>query len=192
MGTMGSQITSPTIVYSTVYSGADQRKHPSLTFARGIHRWPVNSPHKGPVTRKMFPFDDAITRNADRFFSALMCNTVSGCIQLLPWWRHQMETFSALLAIYAGNSSVTGEFPAQRPVTRSFDVFFDLWLNKRLSKQWWGWWFETPPRPLWRHSNEWPTHSINKGHAQQLKTNNKTRDKNKGTYTLNFETEFAM
>ena len=51
------------------------------------------------------------------------------------WWRHQMETFSALLATCAGNSPVPGEFPAQRPVTRSFDVFFDLHLNKRLSKQ---------------------------------------------------------
>ena len=51
------------------------------------------------------------------------------------WWRHQMETFSALLAICAGNSPVTGEYPAQRPVTQSFDVFFDLRLNKRLSKQ---------------------------------------------------------
>ena len=70
------------------------------------------------------------------------------------WWRHQMETFSALLAICAGNSSVTGEFPAQRPVTRSFGVLFDLCLNKRLSKQCWGWWFEIPPRPLWRHCNE--------------------------------------
>ena len=49
------------------------------------------------------------------------------------WWRHQMETFSALLAICAGNSPVPGEFPAPRPVTRSFDVFFDLCLNKRLS-----------------------------------------------------------
>ena len=64
------------------------------------------------------------------------------------WWRHQMETFSALLAIYAGNSLVTGEFPAQRQVTRSFDVFFDLRLNKRLSKQSWGWLFEMPLRPL--------------------------------------------
>ena len=54
-----------------------------------------------------------------------------------------METFSALLAICAGNSPVPGEFPTQRPVTRSFDVFFDLRLNKRLSKQSWGWWFET-------------------------------------------------
>ena len=46
--------------------------------------------------------------------------------QLLAWWRHQMDTFSALLALSVGNSSVTGEFPAQRPVTRSFDVFFDM------------------------------------------------------------------
>ena len=69
------------------------------------------------------------------------------------WWRHQMETFSALLAISARNSPVTGEFPAQRPVTRSFDVFLDLRLNKRLSKQSWGWWFETLSRPLWRHRN---------------------------------------
>ena len=53
----------------------------------------------------------------------------------------------------AGNSPVPGEFPTQRPVTRSFDVFFHLRLNKRLSKQWWGWWFETPSRPLWRHRN---------------------------------------
>ena len=52
-----------------------------------------------------------------------------------------------------GNSPVTHEFPTQRPVTRSFDVFFDLRLNKWLSKQSWGWWFETPSRPLWRHSN---------------------------------------
>ena len=48
----------------------------------------------------------------------------------------------------------TGEFPSQSPVTRSFDVFFDLRLNTRLSKQWWGWWFETPLRSLWRHHNE--------------------------------------
>ena len=65
-----------------------------------------------------------------------------------------METFSALLALCAGNSPVTGEFPAQRLVTRSFDGFFDLRLNKRLSKQWWRWWFETPSRPLWRHCND--------------------------------------
>ena len=54
---------------------------------------------------------------------------------ILSWWRHQMETFSELLAICAVNSPVTGEFPSQRPVTWSFDVFFDLRRNKRLSKQ---------------------------------------------------------
>ena len=70
-----------------------------------------------------------------------------------PWWRHQMKTFSALVAICAGNSPVFGEFPAQRPVTRSFDVFFDMLPNKRLSKQWWSWWFETPSCSLWRHCN---------------------------------------
>ena len=63
MGAIASQITSLTIVYSTVYSTADQRKHQSaasLAFVRGIHRAPGNSPHKWPVTRKMFPFDDVI------------------------------------------------------------------------------------------------------------------------------------
>ena len=72
---------------------------------------------------------------------------------MCSWWRHQMEIFSALLAICAGNSPVTGEFPTQRPVTRSFDVYFDLRPKERLSKQWWGWWFETLSRSLWRHRN---------------------------------------
>ena len=70
---------------------------------------------------------------------------------VITLWRHQMESFSALLALCAGNSPVTGEFPVQKPVTRSFDVFFDLRLNEQLSKQSWGWWFETPSRPLWCH-----------------------------------------
>ena len=61
-----------------------------------------------------------------------------------------MGTFSALLALCAGNSPVTGEFPAQRPVTRSFEVSFDLCLNNLLSKQTGGWRFETPSRSLWR------------------------------------------
>ena len=74
---------------------------------------------------------------------------------MTTWWRHQMETFSALLAICAGNSPVPGEFPTQRPVTRSFDLFFDLRLNKRLSKQSWGWWFETLTWSLWRHCNKY-------------------------------------
>ena len=66
MGAMASQITSLTFVYSTDYSGADQRKHQSsasLAFVQGIHRLPVNSPHKWPVTREMIPFDDVIMRD---------------------------------------------------------------------------------------------------------------------------------
>ena len=73
----------------------------------------------------------------------ILWDTQYDIIQDKTWWRHQMETFSALLAICAGNSPVPGEFPTQRPVTRSFDVYFDLRPNKWLSKQSWGWWFET-------------------------------------------------
>ena len=63
-----------------------------------------------------------------------------------------MATFSVLLALCAGKSPVTSEFPLQRPVTCSFDVFFHLCLE-RLSKQSWGWWFEMPSRSLWHHCN---------------------------------------
>ena len=162
------------VVYSTVYSDANQSKHQSsasLAFVSGIHRGPMNSPHKWPVTRKMFPFDDVIiltcvTRpqctdgdsndiNSSMLVPPAMVKTTSP-YEKQPgeaWWRHQMETFFALLAICAGNSPVTGEFPTQRPVTRSFDAFFHLRLNKWLSKQSWGWWFEMLSRPLWRQGN---------------------------------------
>ena len=70
------------------------------------------------------------------------------------WWRHQMGTFSVLLALCEGNTPVTGGFPSQRPATRSFDVFFDLRLNERVSKQSRRRWFETPSRSSWRHCNE--------------------------------------
>ena len=83
------------------------------------------------------------------------------CCVWYTWWRQQMETFSALLAIWAGISPVTGEFPAQKPATPSFDISFDLLLDKRLSEHWWGWWFKTPSHPLWRHINDivdWCSH----------------------------------
>ena len=75
MGAMASQITSLTIVYSTVYSDADERKHQSsasLVFVRGIQRSPVNSPHKGSVTRKMFPFNDVIMQCRNNFLSVII------------------------------------------------------------------------------------------------------------------------
>ena len=77
MSAMASQITSLTIVYSTFYSGADQRKHQSsasLAFVWGIHRWPVNSPHKWPVTQKMFPLDDVIMVIVLKVYSPNTCH----------------------------------------------------------------------------------------------------------------------
>ena len=94
MYSIASQITSLTIVYSTIYSGADQRTHKSsasLAFVRGNHRIPVNSPHKRPVTRKMLPFDDVII-----------------CIYItMPWWGHDKQTLTALPAFSKGNPPVT-------------------------------------------------------------------------------------
>ena len=89
--------------------------------------------------------------NIFRGWMKMLSPNSSGWYCVSSWWHHQMETFFALLALCVGNFPVTGEFPAQRAVTRRFDVFFDLRLNKRLSKQSWGWWFETPSPTLWRH-----------------------------------------
>ena len=104
-------------------------------------RWIISFSKQTPVTWSKWPSEAILSGNWHLFS---LCSS---------WWRHRMETSSALLALCAGNSPVTGEFPSQRPVTRNFGVFFDLRLNKRLSKQWWGWWFETPSCPLWRHCN---------------------------------------
>ena len=79
------------------------------------------------------------------------------------WWRHQIEIFSTLLALCVGNTPVIGEFPSQRPVTRSFDVFFDLRLHEWLSKQPLDWWFETPSCPWWRNCKDiWCVYSEHK------------------------------
>ena len=89
-GSIASQITSLTIVYSTVYSGTDQRKHQSvasLAFEWGIHRGPVNSPHKGPVTRKLVPFDDVI-----------MDVAVLSTKHILSIYRHLLYWSSLLLS----------------------------------------------------------------------------------------------
>ena len=106
MGAMASQITSLTIVYSTVYSGVDQRKHQSsasLASVRGIHRWPVNSPHKGPVTLKIFPFDDVIMSWVNGYYDAFAC---MACIKLtnrryltkkLKWkYNHSLKSMHAV------------------------------------------------------------------------------------------------
>ena len=99
-----------------------------------------------------FTLETANTRTSSIIFNH-KCGKLWCKWRHITWWRHQMEKFSAVLALCAGNSPVTGEFPWQRPVTRSFDVFFDLRLKKRLNKQSRRRWFETTWRPLWRHRN---------------------------------------
>ena len=91
MSTMASLITSPTIVYSSIYSGTGERKHQSsasLAFVWRIHRWPVNSPHKGPVTREMFRFDDVIM-NSTSVAVGLLCivndYTFLGWSKIISW-----------------------------------------------------------------------------------------------------------
>ena len=92
---------------------------------------------------------------------------VSSNEKVLSWWCYQMETFSILLVIYAGNSQFTGEFPSQRPVTQSFDVFFDLCLDKWLSKQLRCQCFEMLSCSLWHHCNIIHT-SINQQKVNKL------------------------
>ena len=105
-------------------------------------------------TSIQFYWLDSVTDTQSRMHCILAPFDIYQSVLLDTWWRHQMETFSTLLAIYAGNSPVTGEFPAQRPVTQSFGVFFDRTPNKWLSKQSRGWWFETLWHPLCHHCND--------------------------------------
>ena len=91
-----------------------------------------------PYISLILPVTNMIYKSSSRYLKSDNNQTnndeVILCGMVIAWWRHQMETFSALLAFYAGNSPVPGEFPTQRPVTRSFDVTFDLRPNKPLSK----------------------------------------------------------
>ena len=171
MSAVVSQITGVSIVCSIVCSGTNQRNHQrsaSLAFVRGIHRWPVDFPHKGPVTRKMFPFDDVIMPRILRPQNQKIRVENGRCLIY-----NYIFTLSATVMMTSSNGNIfrvtgplcgefigPGEFPTQRPVTRSFDVFFDLRLNKRLSKQPWGWWFETPLWSLWRHCNVVTTYNV--------------------------------
>ena len=104
MGAIESQITGMTIVYSTVCSGADQRKHQSsvsLAFVCGIHRWPVNSPHKGLLTRKMFPFYDVI------MYGLMSCLWLcrKRILQAMGKQFHHTDQGSISLTIFVRNSN---------------------------------------------------------------------------------------
>ena len=103
MGAMASQITSLIIVYSNVYSGTDQRKHQrsaSLAFLRGIHRWPMNSPHKWPVTRKMFPFNDVIMTYNSAILRSInwMLQTPMPCIFHIALISHYSDVIKGAMA----------------------------------------------------------------------------------------------
>ena len=84
-----------------------------------------------------------------------LMKSISEGLSVHPWWRHQMETIFVLLVPCPENPPVTAGFPSERPVTLDFDVFFDLHLNKRLSKQTGRRWFETPWCSLWHYCNTW-------------------------------------
>ena len=114
MDAIASQITSLTIVYSIVYSDADQRKHQSsasLAFVQRIHRGPVNSPHKWPVTRKMFPFDDVIM---DRCRMNVMASqiTSNSIVSIAPPCPKKQSSLS--LTLCGGNAQAAGGSPSQR------------------------------------------------------------------------------
>ena len=123
MGAIASQITSLTIVYSTVHSGADQTKHQSsasLAFVWEIHRWPVNFPHKWPVTRKMFPFDDVI-----------MMNCKFGSSNTWPWmisWSLRKELPASKQSLVC-NNSILGQVKAWCRETLIWTIFVSNYLT---------------------------------------------------------------
>ena len=124
MTTMASQITRLTVVYSIVYSGADQGKHQSSAsqaFVRGIHRWPGNSPHKWPATRKMFPFDGVI-----------MLMNMALSIPFGQGYINVHMVTSSNKSIFRVTGHLCGEFTGPRwiPRTKVSDAEFDVgWVN---------------------------------------------------------------
>ena len=131
-----SQITSLTIYLLIRLFSSHQRKHQKLRVT-GLCEGNLPLTGEFHAQRAGNAENVSIWWQPDAIIRIMFLNgfTKYQIINAITWWHHQMETFSALLAICAGNSPVPGEFPTQRPVTRSFDVLFDLCLNKRLSKQ---------------------------------------------------------
>ena len=141
--TMASQITSLTIVYSTVYSGADQNKHQSsasLAFVRGIHRGPVNSPHKWPVTWKMFPFDDVIMGN------------------ILRWSTNRLHV--QLLDFQMIEASIYDSVPGQQPNNRCWVSTWPTITRTTRTPAFWGY-----PPPPHDYPHYWPVRFESQVHA---------------------------
>ena len=127
MGAMESRITSLTIVYSTVDSGTDERKHQSsasLALVRGIHRSPVNSPHKAPVTRQMFPFDDVIMNKRTLLWR--LCGSHIDKKRDLPTVDDVIcpqVSFRVLCKVNFSVIILVADAPNERTVLYSFDTF---------------------------------------------------------------------
>ena len=156
MGTMASQIASLTIVYSTVYPGADQRKQQSsasLAFVWGIHRLPVNSPHKGPVTRKMFPLDDVIMCPGHLTFTLLgihsgTCASRALLVTVRMWpprelWRlfgasHRAHTGLPALSTGGGYTKLMLTGHDRKPIRKTFHLkhFFSFFPYQTIQKRW--------------------------------------------------------
>ena len=118
-----------------------------------------------PVMWESFPCYEVVVQcSKQKHFNKKLANvafvTPTGITNVSIWFLARCKhTTGNMITSSNGNilhvtGPLCGEFPSQKPVTRSFEVFFDLRLNKRLSNQSWGWWFETPPRSLWRHRNK--------------------------------------
>ena len=148
---------------STSWVYFEDKIHPGMGLYISLYLYDINSSTPGRCRdhSKSLPFKLRVNfrvdilRNSYGIALGRMTKNPFGDTSTLVQAMSWCATFSALLTLCVGNSPVIGEFPAHKPVTRSFDVFFDLRLNKRLSKQSWDWWFETPLRSLWRHCNGW-------------------------------------
>ena len=148
MGTMASQIISLAIVYSTVYSGADQSNHQSsasLAFVWGIHRWPVNSPHKWPVTRKIVPFDDVIM-----YATHLTDDHIRGTSGMLGWNSQanvskamslssisEFNRFSAIWRKYQFSGAILNRIFFQNEWKLIYALPYQI--NNIRMKVWWEW-----------------------------------------------------
>ena len=146
MDSIASQITSLTIVYSAIYSGTDRRKHQnsaSLAFVRGIHRGPMNSPHKWPVTRKMFPFDDVI--NVSFHLLAVLvfspspggldhngCQLELGAVNIVPCCNPSITPFNAYGIWLSTNTFLYFQFSSTENMV---NVNYML-MHKHIHKHW--------------------------------------------------------
>ena len=132
MTTMAAQITTLTVVYSIVYSDANQRKHQSsasLAFVRGIHRWTVNSPHKLTVTRKMFPFDDVIMT----YTMAISCFGIMTQMSVSTDYVHTIKYFWCGLLTQKCAMIISSIINCRHSQTRKCHFYFQHWLHRKLS-----------------------------------------------------------